>query len=59
MKVIIDEYTKTKDNIYLEIILKYVNAEYELTRLISLGGNRIRGASGDFKNYLVQLVFQE
>ena len=38
MKVIIDEYIKTKDNIYLEIILKYVNAEYELTRLISLGG---------------------
>jgi glucoamylase len=38
MKVIINEYIKTNDNKYLEIILKYINAEYELTKLIPFGG---------------------
>lgn len=38
MKVIVNEYIKTKKSKYLEIILKYVNAEYELTRLIPIGG---------------------
>lgn len=38
MKVIVNEYIRTNDNKYLEIILKYVNAEYELSRLIPLGG---------------------
>jgi glucoamylase len=38
MKVIVNEYIKTKNSKYLEIILKYVNAEYELSKLYPLGG---------------------
>ena len=38
MKAIINEYYKTNEKKYLEIILKYVNAEYELTKLIPMGG---------------------
>ena len=38
MKVIVNEYIRTKNSKYLDIILKYVNAEYELTRLIPMGG---------------------